>query len=57
VASGGSTRARERFAVDACLPWLWRELATVEPDVLVILGVVAGKARVGARFRLKDVSG
>jgi DNA polymerase len=38
--------------VDACLPWLREELRLVKPQVLVILGAVAGKALLGPSFRL-----
>jgi uracil-DNA glycosylase len=38
--------------VDACLPWLREELRLVRPDVLLVLGAVAGKALLGSAFRL-----
>ncbi len=47
----------KKFEVDACLPWLWAELAVVRPEVLVILGATAGKALLGASFRLRDARG
>ena len=47
----------KRFEIDACSPWLRAELAAVAPDVLVILGATAGKALLGAGFRLRDVRG
>ncbi|MEY2515328.1 MAG: uracil-DNA glycosylase [bacterium] len=47
----------KRFEIDACSPWLREELASVAPDVLVILGATAGKALLGSRFRLRDVRG
>jgi uracil-DNA glycosylase family 4 len=43
--------------MDACLPWLRAELAAVKPEVLLILGAVAGKALLGPSFRLRDVRG
>ncbi|MDX6679094.1 MAG: uracil-DNA glycosylase [Solirubrobacteraceae bacterium] len=47
----------KRFEIDACSPWLREELAVVAPEVLVILGATAGKALLGAKFRLRDVRG
>jgi DNA polymerase len=43
--------------VDACLPWLRAELAVVRPEILVILGAVAGRALLGSGFRLRDARG
>jgi uracil-DNA glycosylase family protein len=42
----------KKSEVDACLPWLREELRLVRPRVLLILGAVAGKALLGASFRL-----
>jgi DNA polymerase len=42
----------KKSEVDACLPWLREELRLVKPSVLVIVGAVAGKALLGASFRL-----
>src|SRR3954452_25515274 len=42
----------KRGEVTACFPWLREELRVVQPDVLVILGAVAGKALCGPSFRL-----
>jgi uracil-DNA glycosylase len=42
----------KKSEVDACLPWLREELRLVKPEVLLILGAVAGKALLGASFRL-----
>lgn len=36
----------------ACRIWLERELATVQPDVIVCLGAIAARAVFGSRFRL-----
>jgi DNA polymerase len=36
----------------ACRPWLDRELALVEPEVLVALGATAAQALLGTAFRL-----
>ena len=38
--------------VQACKPWLFQELETVKPDVLVCLGATASKAVIGPSFRL-----
>jgi DNA polymerase len=43
--------------VDACFPWLREELRLVKPDVLLILGAVAGKALLGSSFRLTRIRG
>ena len=42
----------KKAEVDACLPWLREELRLVSPQVLLILGAVAGKALLGSSFRL-----
>jgi uracil-DNA glycosylase len=42
----------KKSEVDACLPWLREELRLVRPQVLLILGAVAGKALLGSSFRL-----
>ena len=42
----------KKAEVDACLPWLREELRLVKPNVLLILGAVAGKALLGSGFRL-----
>jgi uracil-DNA glycosylase len=42
----------KKSEVDACLPWLREELRLVGPQVLLILGAVAGKALLGSSFRL-----
>jgi uracil-DNA glycosylase len=42
----------KKSEVDACLPWLREELRLVKPQVLLILGAVAGKALLGSSFRL-----
>jgi uracil-DNA glycosylase family protein len=47
----------KRYEVDACLPWLRAELEVVEPEVLVLLGATAGKALLGAGFKLTAARG
>jgi DNA polymerase len=42
----------KKSEVDACLPWLREELRLVKPEVVLILGAVAGKALLGSAFRL-----
>lgn len=36
----------------ACRPWLLAELQTIDPEVIVLLGAVAGRALLGSRFRV-----
>ena len=47
----------KRGEMDACLPWLAAELEVVQPDVLVLLGATAGKALIGAAFKLGAARG
>jgi DNA polymerase len=42
----------KRFEIDACKPWLDEELKLLEPEALVLLGATAGKAILGASFRV-----
>ena len=46
-----------RWEVQACMPWLRAELDAVRPRVLVLLGATAGKALLGASFKLTDARG
>ncbi len=41
-----------RTEVVACRPWLFAELETVTPDVVVLMGATAAKALLGNDFRL-----
>jgi DNA polymerase len=41
-----------RIEVVACRPWLFAELETVTPDVVVLMGATAAKALLGNDFRL-----
>ncbi|MEU9751721.1 UdgX family uracil-DNA binding protein [Streptomyces althioticus] len=41
----------------ACSPWLAAELKAVKPELLVVLGATAGKALLGASFRVTRVRG
>jgi DNA polymerase len=50
-------RTPKRFEVEACRPWLEGELAVVRPDALVLLGATAGKALLGASFRVTKARG
>jgi DNA polymerase len=43
--------------VDACRQWLEREIATVQPAVVVCLGATAAKSLLGARFRITQERG
>ena len=47
----------KRFEIDACRPWLERELAEVKPDALLLLGAVAAKALLGPAFRVTQHRG
>ena len=47
----------KKSEVDACLPWLREELRLIKPQVLLILGAVAGKALLGSSFRLTRARG
>jgi uracil-DNA glycosylase len=47
----------KRFEIDACRPWLEEELRQVQPEALVILGATAGKALLGAKFRIREQRG
>ncbi|WP_157521528.1 UdgX family uracil-DNA binding protein [Mycobacterium sp. ACS4331] len=41
-----------RTEVVACRPWLFAEIASVEPEVVVLLGATAAKALMGNDFRV-----
>ena len=43
--------------VDACHPWLERELATIKPHVVVCLGATAAKAVIGKTFKVSTQRG
>jgi DNA polymerase len=43
--------------VDACRQWLEREIATVQPAVVVCLGATAAKSLLGPRFRISQERG
>lgn len=43
--------------IGACLPWLRAEIATVKPEILVLLGATAGQALFGAQFRVTQQRG
>jgi DNA polymerase len=47
----------KRFEIDACRPWLDEELRQVKPAGLIILGATAGKALLGASFRIRKQRG
>ncbi|TWV40341.1 UdgX family uracil-DNA binding protein [Streptomyces misionensis] len=50
-------RAPTLREMTACSPWLERELALVEPELIVVLGATAGKALLGSSFRVGQVRG
>jgi len=43
--------------IDACLPWLEREIAVVQPRVIVAMGRSAGRAVFGTSGTVKDMRG
>jgi uracil-DNA glycosylase len=43
--------------ITACEPWLDAELAILDPEVVVILGAIAGRALVGPTFRVTKQRG
>jgi DNA polymerase len=47
----------KRFEIDACKPWLDEELKLLSPDAVVLLGATAGKAILGASFRVTQQRG
>ena len=47
----------KRFEIQACLPWLEEELKQLKPEAVVLLGATAGKAILGASFRVTQSRG
>ena len=47
----------DTFEVAACRPWLVAELASLRPEVVVLLGATAGKAVFGPSFRVTQSRG
>src|SRR4051812_37951471 len=47
----------KRFEIDACRPWLDEELRVIDPEALVVLGAIAGKALFGSKFRITQARG
>jgi len=45
-------RDPERDEIEACLPFLKKQLAIIMPEVICILGRVAGQALLGGRFKI-----
>jgi DNA polymerase len=50
-------KSPSRSEVVACSQWWERELALVEPDVLVCLGAVAAKAVLGPATKVSEIRG
>jgi DNA polymerase len=46
-----------RTEVVACRPWLFAEIESVRPDVVMLLGATAAKALLGSTFRLTEHRG
>lgn len=54
-AEGGPRRLHEtpsRIEVVACRPWLFAELETIRPEIVVLMGATAAKSLLGTDFRL-----
>jgi uracil-DNA glycosylase len=47
----------KRFEIDACRPWLAKELDLVQPEALVLLGATAAKGLLGSGFRITKQRG
>ena len=47
----------KRFEIDACRPWLDKELELVQPEALVLLGATAAKGLLGSGFRIMKQRG
>jgi uracil-DNA glycosylase len=43
--------------INACKPWLDAELAILDPEIVVILGAIAGRALLGPSFRVTKQRG
>jgi uracil-DNA glycosylase family 4 len=43
--------------IEACAPFLARQIALVDPDVILVLGATAAKALLGARTRITQIRG
>jgi uracil-DNA glycosylase family protein len=43
--------------INACRPWLIAELKVVKPEVIVVLGAIAGRALLGPSFRVTKARG
>jgi len=43
--------------IDACAPWLSAELAILDPEIVITLGATAGRALLGASFRVTKQRG
>ena len=44
-----------RTEVVACRPWLFAEMVSVQPEVVVLLGATAAKSLMGSTFRLTPI--
>jgi DNA polymerase len=50
-------RTPDRWEVEACRPWLDAELATVQPELVVLLGATAAQVVFGRSFRVTQSRG
>ena len=53
----GKNRPPKQSEVNACHQWLERELAIVQPEMVVCLGAVAARAVIGREFKLTQQRG
>ena len=47
----------KRFEIEACRPWLDKELELVQPEALVLLGATAARGLLGSGFRITKQRG
>jgi DNA polymerase len=50
-------RDPERDEIETCLPFLKRQLAVIKPEVICVLGRVAGEALLGPDFKISQRRG
>src|SRR5262249_48758102 len=53
----GKHRPPQHSEVNACRQWIERELAIVQPELVVCLGAVAARAVIGREFKLTEQRG
>jgi DNA polymerase len=55
--AAGKNRQPKQSEINACRPWLEREIAIVEPQIICCLGAVAARWVLGKEFRLTQQRG